>query len=110
MLKLGESLVQNGEAPEVPRVIIGHQSVSSSMGQDDGNVVIELNGPPHKKHHQLINRFQDKDRAYEANQALLNIEENDPEMFREVVAYLKGRGDSLIKKKPPVKKRANGED
>lgn len=74
------------------------------------NNVVALSRAPNHKHHRIINQFDDQSTACEINEALVNIEKASPDVYRDVVGYIRGAAAtirSLSQRKPKVK---NGGD
>jgi transcriptional regulator with XRE-family HTH domain len=73
------------------------------------NNVVPLDRTPNHQHHRLINNFDNQPLAFEVNRALLHLEQNSPDDFRQVAGYVMGRSDAVKKTSPP-KKAKNGPD
>lgn len=73
------------------------------------NNVVPLDRTPNHQHHRLINNFDNQPLAFEVNRALLHLEQNSPDDFRQVAGYVMGRSDA-VKKPDTQKKVKNGQD
>ena len=115
MLTLGREIIDaERPRPDKSKGITGHSATRISLDDDDSITekqaeynIVPITTGPNRLHHELINRFKNKQSAYEANRLLLDIEATNPQAFERIIGYLEARLEELKKNIRPAT-RING--